>query len=322
MLYEGKAKKIFHSSQEQTVVVQFKDSLTAGDGAKKGSFEGKGRINAGVTALLFQLLQQHNIDTHFVAQQSDLELLCKRVEILPLEIVVRNITAGSFCRRYGLEEGRILPEPLVELFLKDDALHDPLITDEAALRLGFVSQTDLSYLKTVTLQINAVLCDVFALLNLQLVDFKLEFGKDGDGNYILADEITQDTIRVWDKVTGEKKDKDRFRRDLGGVEETYESFLSALQVVEFPSVPLSTTVDLVVKLRDGIKDSSGEVTLKSLQRLGYRYVEEVQSGKHLTLKCEGALNSKLLNDLDQMNNQLLTNPLVEDVMVSFRFVRG
>jgi phosphoribosylaminoimidazole-succinocarboxamide synthase len=317
LLYEGKAKKIFLTENEDEVILEYKDSLTAGDGAKKGEFEGKGSINAQVTALIFEYLNFNKIDTHLIEQLTEDTIKCTKVEIIPLEVVVRNVVAGSFSRRYGINEGKELSEPLVELFLKEDRLNDPLITADAAVILGLINKFDLSYIKTITLQINTLLKELFNKMNLNLVDYKLEFGRTKKGKILLADEITQDTVRVWDKETGEKKDKDRFRRDLGNVKETYENFLAELKEIRKSEIPIETITTLKIEQKEGIMDPVGDITKKSLKRLGYTYVEEVEVGKTMSLRTKGTLNDQFYEDLKKMNSKLLSNPLVEKT--TFRF---
>ncbi|MHA1912506.1 MAG: phosphoribosylaminoimidazolesuccinocarboxamide synthase [Candidatus Kariarchaeaceae archaeon] len=317
LLYEGKAKKIYLTEKEDEVILEYKDSLTAGNGAKKGEFTGKGIINAQVTALIFDYLSLNGIDTHLIELLTEDTIKCTKVEIIPLEIVVRNIVAGSFSRRYDIEEGKELKEPLVELFLKEDKLNDPLITDDAAIILELITEFELSYLKTITLQINTLLKELFSQMNLNLVDYKLEYGRTKDGKILLADEITQDTVRVWDKDTGEKKDKDRFRRDLGNVKETYETFLEELKAIRKREVSVETITNLRIEQKEGIMDPVGEITKKSLTRLGYVYVEEVEVGKTMSLRTKGTLNDQFYEDLKKMNSKLLSNPLVEKT--TFRF---
>ena len=317
LLYEGKAKKIYLTENEDEVILEYKDSLTAGNGAKKGEFEEKGKINAQVTWLIYEYLQLNGVDTHLIEQLTEDKIRCTKVEIIPLEVVVRNIVAGSFSRRYGIAEGEKIKKPLVELFLKEDELNDPLITDDAAIILGLITEFELSYLKTITLQIHTLLQELFSQMNLNLVDYKLEFGRTKTGKILLADEITQDTVRVWDKETGEKKDKDRFRRDLGNVKETYENFLTELKEVRKKSIPIETVTHLRIEQKEGIMDPVGEITKKSLTRLGYTYVEEVEVGKTMSLRTKGALNDQFYEDLRKMNSKLLSNPLVEKT--TFRF---
>ncbi len=235
-LYEGKAKIVYSGPEPGMVRVYFKDDATAFNGQKRAQIAGKGVINNQISAALFEYLGQHGIPTHFIGVLSEREMLVRKVYIVPLEVIVRNRAAGSFSRRYGVEEGQILPRPLVELSFKNDTLGDPLIYDEAALALGLVSSSELSRIKELALEVNALLKDYFAARNLELIDFKLEFGKllqaPNQGDIVLADEISPDTMRLWEVATGEKMDKDRFRRDLGGVEEAYQEVLRRVRAPE------------------------------------------------------------------------------------------
>lgn len=232
-LYEGKAKIIYPGPQAGTVRVFFKDDATAFNGQKRAQIAGKGVVCNKISSALFDYLQEHGVPTHFIRQLSENEMLVKQVQIVPLEVIVRNRAAGSFSRRYGVEEGRVLPYPLVEFSFKNDALGDPLIYEDAALALGLVSGSELSRIKELALKVNLLLKEYFAQRDLELVDFKLEFGRllhsaaptDERGAIVLADEISPDTMRLWEFGTGKKMDKDRFRRDLGGVEEAYQEVL-------------------------------------------------------------------------------------------------
>jgi len=219
-LYEGKAKKLYNTDNPDLVIQEFKDAATALDGAKKGTIRGKGAINNQISAHLFRYLESYHVPTHFVRTLSDREMLVKKVEIIPIEVVVRNVVAGSLAKRLGQEEGEELKEPLVEFFLKDDALHDPMISEKEILERGLATKEELQKIKRTALKVNAVLKDFFARRKLRLVDFKLEFGRH-HGEILLADEISPDTCRLWDAETGESMDKDRFRRDLPGVVEAY-----------------------------------------------------------------------------------------------------
>ena len=226
MLYEGKGKKLFATSDENVVIAEFKDDLTAFNAEKKGTESGKGALNCRISTLLFTLLQREGIKTHFVKQLNDNEMLCKKVSIIPIEVVTRNIATGSLTKRLGIKEGSILAYPLVEFYYKDDALGDPLINDEHCEILGLVKTRDeLEILKTQARKINEILKAFFDKRELKLVDFKLEFGRDNEGNIILADEISPDSCRFWDKNTNQKLDKDRFRQDLGSVKVAYEEVL-------------------------------------------------------------------------------------------------
>ncbi|MEC1524411.1 phosphoribosylaminoimidazolesuccinocarboxamide synthase [Neobacillus niacini] len=228
LLYEGKAKRIFSTDDEQTVLIEYKDSATAFNGQKKADITGKGRLNNEITSLLFLNLQAQGIPSHFIKRISETEQLVKRVTIIPLEVVVRNIAAGSLSKRLGIEEGKELSKPLVEFYLKNDDLGDPLLTTEHIYELNLATEEELTVLKEKALKINTVLSSFFNELGINLIDFKLEFGKDAEGSILLADEISPDTCRLWDKKTNEKLDKDVFRRDLGSLTEAYENILARL----------------------------------------------------------------------------------------------
>lgn len=221
MLYEGKAKRVYRTEEEGVCLVEFKDDATAFDGAKRGTIAGKGRFNAEISARLFQVLDQAGISNHFIRLISPREMLVKRVSIIPVEVVVRNRVAGSMARRLGLEEGRHLNPPVVEYYLKSDDLHDPMINEDHIVSLNLASREEISTLRETALRVNTALRDFLAERGIELVDFKLEFGRYGK-QLIVADEISPDTCRFWDLSTRDKLDKDRFRHDLGRVEEAYE----------------------------------------------------------------------------------------------------
>lgn len=228
LLYEGKAKRIFQTDNEQTVLVEYKDSATAFNGEKKAEITGKGRLNNEITSLLFLKLKEMGIDSHFIERISETEQLVKKVTIIPLETVVRNVAAGSFSKRLGVEEGAELSAPIVEFYLKNDELGDPLVTNDHILELKLASAEEITILREKALKVNTVLSSFFAGLGIRLIDFKLEFGKDQNGQILLADEISPDTCRLWDKQTNEKLDKDVFRRDLGSLTAAYENILARL----------------------------------------------------------------------------------------------
>ena len=224
-LYEGKAKKVFATDDEAYVIVSYKDDATAFDGTKKGTIAGKGVVNNLMSNHIMQLLEKDGIPTHFVKELSDTETVVKKVSIVPLEVIIRNISAGSFAKRYGVEEGIIFDAPTIEFSYKNDDLHDPLINDYHALALKLATKDEIETIKNYAFKINSIMKDYFLKINVTLVDFKLEFGKLADGTIVLADEISPDTCRFWDVNTGEKLDKDRFRRDLGNVEGAYQEMM-------------------------------------------------------------------------------------------------
>ncbi|MGO5095721.1 phosphoribosylaminoimidazolesuccinocarboxamide synthase [Agathobaculum sp. LCP25S3_E8] len=224
-LYEGKAKKVFATDDANLVIVDYKDDATAFNGEKKGTIAGKGVINNVMSNHMFQLLEQQGVPTHFVEQLSDRETVVKKVSIVPLEVIIRNISAGSFAKRYGVNEGIVFDEPTIEFSYKNDDLGDPLMNAYHAIALKLATREEIERIKTMAFKVNEVMKQYFDTLNVTLVDFKLEFGKTADGTIVLADEISPDTCRLWDKTTGEKLDKDRFRRDMGGVEEAYQEIM-------------------------------------------------------------------------------------------------
>lgn len=223
-LYEGKAKKVFKTDDPKCLIVDYKDDATAFNGEKKGQIVGKGVVNNTMTNIILQLLEQKGVPTHYVEQISDRETIVKAVKILPLEVITRNISAGSFAKRYGVEEGIVFDKPTFELSYKNDDLGDPLMCESHALALKLVTEEQLEKVKEYTATVNETLKEFFLDKGLKLVDFKIEFGLY-DGEVILADEISPDTCRLWDVETNEKMDKDRFRRDLGKIEETYAEVL-------------------------------------------------------------------------------------------------
>ena len=224
-LYEGKAKKVFATDDPELLIVDYKDDATALDGLKKGTIEGKGAINNRMSNYLMTLLEKKGVPTHLVRELSDRETVVKRVSIVPLEVIIRNISAGSFAKRYGVEEGIVFDEPTIEFSYKNDDLHDPLINSYHALALGLATKGEIETIKRYAFTVNSVLCEYFLGLGVRLVDFKLEFGRLPSGEIVLADEISPDTCRFWDAKTNEKLDKDRFRRDMGGVEEAYKEMM-------------------------------------------------------------------------------------------------
>ncbi len=227
-IYEGKAKKVYATDDPDLVIVSYKDDATAFNGLKKGQIAGKGAINNRVTNYLMGILEKEGVPTHFVEELSDRETVVKKVSIVPLEVIIRNISAGSFAKRYGVEEGIVFDEPTFETSYKNDALGDPLINDYHALALKLCTKEELAAIKAMAFKVNDVLKAFFKAVNVDLVDFKLEFGKTSDGKLVLADEISPDTCRFWDSTTHEKLDKDRFRRDLGGVEDAYAEMMKRI----------------------------------------------------------------------------------------------
>ncbi|RIP35692.1 phosphoribosylaminoimidazolesuccinocarboxamide synthase [Staphylococcus gallinarum] len=231
LLYEGKAKRIYSTDVKNVLRVEYKDEVTAGNGAKKDHIEGKGRLNNQITSRIFNYIKKEGIGSHFIEQISETEQLVEAVEIIPLEVVVRNIAAGSITKRLGLEKGHEFETPLVEFFYKNDDLNDPLITEDHIALLNLASESEVQTLKESAKAINAKLVQLMDEMGLRLVDFKIEFGRTQDGRVILADEISPDTCRIWDKNSDTNFDKDVYREDTGSIIETYQTFLNKLEAL-------------------------------------------------------------------------------------------
>ena len=225
LIYEGKAKKVYTTDQEGVFIQEFKDDATAGDGAKKGTIGDKGICNNKISSVCFQMLEAEGVHTHFIEQLNERDMAVRRLKIMPLEVVCRNIAAGSLSKRLGLPEGEVLPFAVVEFYLKDDALHDPLINQDHIKIATDVTEGEVKVLQAKALEINTLLKKFFEDRDILIVDFKLEFGRDDNNEIRLGDEISPDTCRFWDKNTHEKLDKDRFRRDMGGIEDAYQEVL-------------------------------------------------------------------------------------------------
>lgn len=228
-IYEGKAKQVYSTDDENLVIIHYKDDATAGNGVKKGTIKDKGIINNKITAKLFSVLEKNRIRTHFREMLNEREQLCERLEIIPLEVIVRNIITGSMAKRVGIADGTVPKTTILEICYKNDEYGDPLINDYHAVAMGLTTFEELGQIYETTRQINDLLKKVFDEEGITLVDFKIEFGKNSKGEILLADEITPDTCRLWDKKTGKKLDKDRFRQDLGGIEEAYIEILNRLE---------------------------------------------------------------------------------------------
>ena len=228
MIYEGKAKRVYATEDPKLLIVDYKDDATAFNGEKRGTIVGKGVINNQMSNRLMRRLEQAGVPTQFVEELSERETLVRRVEIVPLEVIVRNRSAGSFSKRYGVEEGRVFDAPTIEFSYKNDALGDPLINSSHVIALGLAAPEELELIRRYAFRVNEVLSALWASRGITLVDFKLDFGRLADGTIVLADEISPDTCRLWDSATGKKLDKDRFRRDLGGVEDAYAEVMRRL----------------------------------------------------------------------------------------------
>ena len=231
LLYEGKAKRIYKTEDPNILNVEYKDEVTAGNGAKKDHIEGKGRLNNNITSRIFEYIKAKGVESHFIEQTSETEQLVKSVNIIPLEVVVRNIAAGSITRRLGFEKGHVFETPLVEFFYKNDDLNDPLITDDHVQLLNIASSDEIAQLKRMALRVNEALVALMDDMDLRLVDFKIEFGRTAEGDILLADEISPDTCRIWAKDSDTNFDKDVYREDTGSIIETYQTFLNKLEAL-------------------------------------------------------------------------------------------
>lgn len=229
MLYEGKAKQVYFTENENEYLIHYKDDATAFNGEKKDVIMGKGELNLAISTVIFEMLEKNGIETHYVKTLNARDMIVKKVTILPLEVIIRNISAGSICKRLALEEGNPFKEPIFEICYKDDALGDPLINDDHAVALGLIEREELAQVKATTLKINQLLIEFFKNAGLKLVDFKIEFGKTPEGKIILADEISPDTCRLWDEKTNAKMDKDIFRRGLGDLVQGYKEVLERIR---------------------------------------------------------------------------------------------
>lgn len=232
MIYEGKAKQLYTCEREDALIIHYKDDATAFNGIKKAQIEHKGMLNNAISTIIFKRMAEAGIPTHYLETLNDRDQLCKKVTIIPLEVIIRNLIAGSMSKRLNIPEGTVSPRPIYELCYKNDELGDPLINEDHALAIGVVSESELATIKALTLRINEVLKALFDQVGIILVDFKIEFGRTLDGTIVLADEISPDTCRFWDKETRMKLDKDRFRRDLGKVEDAYQEILRRLETLK------------------------------------------------------------------------------------------
>ena len=316
LIREGKVKRVYQDPEsEKRVIIEFTDTVTAGDGAKREEFRGKGELTSDISYLLLGYLEGKGIDTHLVKNLEGSRLLCQKVDIIPVEVVCRNISAGSFCRRYGIKQGTQLKEPLVEFFLKNDDLGDPLITARAVELLDIATAEDLQFMDSVTQSVNYYITELLAQVNLRLVDFKLEFGRTEDGHMVVADELSPDTMRIWD-AKSESLDKDVFREDKGDLIKAYTDFKDRVSKGRSEEVkPRTEIIEVIVEPKPGIKNPPGEVTRKALTRLGFGEAVEVRAGKVFKIALRGPITSEILKQLKIMNVKLLSNPISEKQQV-------
>ena len=332
-IYIGKAKDIFETDDINVLRAYFRDSATAFNAQKKGEIQNKGKVNATMSTLLFNLLEQNGIKTHFIKQVSENELLIKRVKIIPLEVIVRNIAAGSLCKRLGIKEGKVLKSPIVEFSYKNDELGDPLLTRAYIINALEVSDNKtLDIITEWTLKINEIFKEFFLNVGIKVVDFKLEYGTDKDGNLLLADELSPDNFRFWDAKTNEKLDKDRFRQDLGNVEDAYQEMLKRVKegsadviarskaTKQSPNasrndVNTQYSVRVQVLPKSDILDPQGQAVEKALQSLGYKEIKDLKIGKEIVFKINAVSEHEAKNQIKEMCDRLLANPVIEDYKI-------
>lgn len=319
-IYEGKAKIVYQGENEQEVIMQFKNSLTAFDGVKKAELEGKGELNWKISSLLLSFVEKHGIPTHLLKTMDNRMHLCQKVKIFPIEVVCRNRAAGSFCKRYGIEEGKAFSEPLVEFFYKKDELHDPVFAKNVIVSMNLATKDELEVLRYYCSLINHYLRELFKLANFELIDLKLEFGKNAEGKIVLADEITPDTMRLWKigetDLVEKVLDKDRFRRDIGPIDYGYKQILKFLTDTDLEKVKIKdpkVTVVAKVNLKPAISDAAGDTTLLALKRSGAHF-SKARIGKVLTLEHNGFLSPK---EAEEMAQNLLINPLIENYSLKY-----
>lgn len=311
-LYEGKAKKIYRTNEADLYWVEYKDDATAFNGEKKGSIVGKGELNNRISSIFFTMLAERGIKNHFIKLLSPTEQLVKKVKILPLEVVVRNIAAGSLAKRIGFAEGTVLPKTVVEFYYKDDSLGDPLVNPSHIEMLQLATKEQLQYLEQTSLEINQILTEYLKSRKVILVDFKLEYGVTDDGELILADEISPDTCRFWDADTMEKLDKDRFRRDLGNVEDAYKEILHRLTGEGAQATQSSYKATVFVTLKPGVLDPAGNAAQNALTTLGFTEVTDVRVGKYMEVSLNAATFELAEKRLQEMCEKLLSNPVIEN----------
>jgi len=305
LIYEGKAKRVYSTTEEDKFIIEFKDTATAFDGLKKAEITGKGEANCFISSKIFELLTIKGVKNHYIKRLSERDMLVRSVKIFPIEVIIRNRVAGSMAKRLGLEEGKVLEKPVLEFCYKSDELHDPMINEDHILALGLAKEEELSTIKEMSLETNRILIEFFKKCNLDLVDMKFEFGKDSEGDIYLADEISPDTCRLWELGTTMSWDKDRFRRDLGDVEEAYREVKERVM-----NTPIESNARILIRLKPSILDAQGSVILNALKSLGYSEVLEVRVGKLLELKLDRKIDEP--ERIEKMCKELLANPVMEN----------
>ena len=318
LINEGKVKRLYQDpDSEEHVIIEFTDFVTAGDGEKREEIKGKGQLACDTNSLLLRFLQDKGIPTHLTQELDGPRFRARKLDIFKLEVVCRNRPTGSFCKRYGEPEFDAFSQPLVEFFLKDDALADPLISQEGAARLGIAKPEEMGIIRSLTLSVNYYLRELFAQVDLVLVDFKLEFGRTKKGQIMLADEISGDSIRVWGQE-GDSLDKDVFRQDTGSIIDAYSKLLNYLKETKPDQVSVRPEkLNVVILPKEGVKNPPGEVTKKAMKRLGFGQVNDVRVGKIFQIEIDCPVTSEIVKKLDMIGLKLLSNPIAEKREVRF-----
>lgn len=335
-IYEGKAKILYRTEDPNVLIQYFKDDATAFNAKKKGIIVNKGVLNNHISSRIFEYLEVNGIRTHYLERLNDREMAVRSVKIIPIEVVIRNRVAGSLAKRLGLPEGTSLQKPILEFFYKSDELDDPMISESCPVAFGWMTEEELKFLKAEVFKINDRMIRFFDEKGIELVDYKLEFGKTAAGDLLLADEISPDSCRLWEKGTGEKLDKDRFRRDLGKIEEAYQKVYEAVcsgEKLEMwgdscaggallatgPAqgssaiLPFARRAKVYVTLKRGVLDPQGKAVQNALSYLGFHGIKEVRVGKYVELSFQEGLSETETKDrLKQMCEKLLSNTVIED----------
>lgn len=313
LLYSGKAKSIYTTDNPSELIAEFKNSLTAFNAKKKDEQDGKGALNAQISAALFQFLEKYGIESHFIKLESENTMRIKNLKMIPLEVVVRNIATGSLVKRYGIEKGKVLPLPIVELYYKEDTLDDPLMNDDHVLSFGLLNNTEeLETIKYLALKVNSLLLTFFKAKNIQLVDFKLEFGYNQNNELILGDEMSPDNLRLWDDK-GNSLDKDIFRFGDGNIIDAYTDVLKLCEGNKVDALSAANfDAEILITPRKDIRDPQGMTILSSLGDLGYKEVKDLRIGKYIELKLNSNSKLEAKQRLKAACEVLLANPVIED----------
>ena len=320
LLYEGKAKAVYLTDPENEILAVFKDSLTAFNNKKKDTQVGKGSLNANISAILFRFLEANSVKTHFINQENDNTLRIKKLNMIPVEVVIRNISAGSIVKRYKIKKGMVFDPPILEYYYKNDDLDDPLMNEHHINVLNLLNnQSDINSIKSLALSINQLLKDFFNAAHINLVDLKLEFGYDNKSNILLADELSPDNMRLWDKITGSSFDKDIFRNESGDLLPAYKEVFNRIKNIKHFEMPLKEyKAEIFISLRKDIKDPEAITVLKALHELDFTEMQELKTTRTIKIKLKTLSYSKAHIILKSACQKLLANPVIEDYNIKVR----